>query len=131
MKALPVFLLAVMVVLSANKFVGDFGMGFLAEPIIWTCEAASDSRSYVVESLNRSASRFELRIYSAPRFERYQETVVMQIQYDSQHKLVGTGTLKSGELVYVTAFAKSGVAFQVKDNRGYAVGHCVRNVTAN
>ncbi|MBM0743940.1 hypothetical protein JOY44_20330 [Phormidium sp. CLA17] len=70
-------------------------------------------------------------MYSAPRFDRYQETVVMQIQHDSQEKLVGTGRLKSGELIYVTAFAKSGVAFQVKDNQDYAVGHCVRNVTTS
>lgn len=107
-------------------------MEFSAELVVWTCEASNATRSYVVESLSQAATQFEMRVSDGSQFDRYQETVVMQIHsHPSRFELVGTGNLRSGEAVQVTAFAEGGVAFRVKDDRGDAVGHCIRHVTAN
>jgi hypothetical protein len=109
-------------------------MEFLAESIIWMCAASSSTRSYAVESFDRTAPSFMPKVYSAPHFNpnHYQEEVLMQLSASSPaHSLMSTGTLKSGERLRVTAFAENSVTFQVNDAQGHAIGHCVRNITEN
>jgi hypothetical protein len=100
------------------------------EPVIWACAAIGHPYSYVVETLDRAGSQFELKIYDAPQFSRHRETVVMQIQpAQLSQPLIGNGKLKSGAPIQVIAFPNGGVGFRVIGAQSTASGHCVRNVS--
>lgn len=123
-------MLIFLAILWSNLFL-VFPMHLSDEVITWRCAASGEKRSYLVETLDRTLSSFDLIVYSSQDFQdiTYLQTLTIDIIKNDNQGLYAQSRYDSP--LVIIAF-KDGLRFEVNDPLGpLAIGRCERNIEFN